>query len=120
MIVGKQCQVKHRAEKDFVYLWKTGHLTISEIRQKPSLTENTVSIVIYGMVHKNITEWNRTKRNTTPNNRRQTIGSLAGYRNPDGSIASHHILARRNFDENKKTHNILYSETKNRFYRIRG
>ncbi len=55
-------------------LWKTDHLTISEISEKTSLAKNTVSIVIDGMVHKGIVE-----RNINPNNRRQTIISLTEY-----------------------------------------
>lgn len=55
-------------------LWKTDHLTISEISKKTSLAKNTVSVVIDGMVHKGIVE-----RNINPNNRRQTIISLTEY-----------------------------------------
>lgn len=55
-------------------LWKTDHLTISEISRKTSLAKNTVSVVIDGMVHKGIVE-----RNINPNNRRQTIVSLTEY-----------------------------------------
>lgn len=55
-------------------LWKTDHLTISEISQKTSLAKNTVSVVINGMVHKGIVE-----RNINPVNRRQTIISLTEY-----------------------------------------
>ena len=33
-------------------LWKTDHLTISQISQKTSLAKNTVSVVINGMVKK--------------------------------------------------------------------
>ena len=55
-------------------LWKTDHLTISEISEKTSLAKNTVSVVIDGMVHKGIVE-----RNINPNNRRQTIISLTEY-----------------------------------------
>ena len=35
-------------------LWKTDHLTISEISKKTSLAKNTVSVVINGMVKKGI------------------------------------------------------------------
>lgn len=55
-------------------LWKTDHLTISEISKKTSLAKNTVSAVIDGMVRKGIVE-----RNINPQNRRQTIVSLTGY-----------------------------------------
>ncbi len=55
-------------------LWKTDHLTISEISRKTSLAKNTVSVVIDGMVHKGIVE-----RNINPNNRRQAIVSLTEY-----------------------------------------
>ena len=55
-------------------LWKTDHLTISEISRKTSLAQNTVSVVIDGMVHKGIVE-----RNINPNNRRQAIVSLTEY-----------------------------------------
>ena len=52
-------------------LWKNDHLTISEISRATSLAKNTVSIVVEGMVNKNILE-----RHTNPENRRQTIVSL--------------------------------------------
>lgn len=58
-------------------LWKTDHLTvseISEISEKTSLAKNTVSVVINGMVKKGIVE-----RNINPKNRRQTIISLTEY-----------------------------------------
>ena len=55
-------------------LWKTDHLTISEISEKTSLAKNTVSAVIDGMVHKGIVE-----RKINPDNRRQTIISLTEY-----------------------------------------
>lgn len=55
-------------------LWKTDHLTISEISKKTSLAKNTVSVVINGMVKKGIVE-----RNTNPDNRRQAIVSLTEY-----------------------------------------
>lgn len=55
-------------------LWKTDHLTITEISKKTSLAKNTVSVVIDGMVHKGIVE-----RNVNPQNRRQTIISLTEY-----------------------------------------
>ena len=55
-------------------LWKTDHLTISEISRKTLLAQNTVSVVIDGMVHKGIVE-----RNINPNNRRQAIVSLTEY-----------------------------------------
>lgn len=55
-------------------LWKTDHLTISEISEKTSLAKNTVSVVIDGMVHKGIVE-----RNINPENRRQVIVSLTEY-----------------------------------------
>ena len=55
-------------------LWKTDHLTISEISEKTSLAKNTVSVVIDGMVRKGIVE-----RNINPQNRRQTIVSLTEY-----------------------------------------
>lgn len=55
-------------------LWKTDHLTISEISEQTSLAKNTVSVVIDGMVHKGIVE-----RNINPDNRRQTIVSLTEY-----------------------------------------
>lgn len=55
-------------------LWKTDHLTISEISGKTSLAKNTVSVVIDGMVHKGIVE-----RKINPANRRQTIISLTEY-----------------------------------------
>ena len=57
-------------------LWKTDHLTISEISEKTSLAKNTVSVVINGMVNKGIVE-----RNINPANRRQTIISLTEYAN---------------------------------------
>ena len=52
-------------------LWKTDHLSISEISEKTSLAKNTVSIVVDGMVKKGILI-----RETNPHNRRQTIISL--------------------------------------------
>ena len=55
-------------------LWKADHLTVSEISEKTSLAQNTVSIVINGMVNKGIVE-----RNINPQNRRQTIISLTEY-----------------------------------------
>lgn len=55
-------------------LWKNDHLTISEISRATSLAKNTVSIVVDGMVNKNILE-----RHTNPANRRQTIVSLTDY-----------------------------------------
>lgn len=55
-------------------LWKTDHLTVSEISEKTSLAKNTVSVVINGMVKKGIVE-----RNINPKNRRQTIISLTEY-----------------------------------------
>lgn len=55
-------------------LWKTDHLTISEISKKTSLAKNTVSVVIDGMVNKGIVE-----RSINPHNRRQTIVSLTEY-----------------------------------------
>lgn len=55
-------------------LWKTDHLTISQISQKTSLAKNTVSIVVDGMVKKNILS-----RDINPENRRQTIISLTDY-----------------------------------------
>lgn len=55
-------------------LWKNDHLTISEISKATSLAKNTVSIVVDGMVKKNILE-----RQINPENRRQTIISLTNY-----------------------------------------
>lgn len=55
-------------------LWKTDHLSVSEISERTSLAKNTVSIVIDGMVRKGIVE-----RNINPKNRRQTIISLTDY-----------------------------------------
>lgn len=55
-------------------LWKTDHLTISEISKKTSLAKNTVSVVINGMVNKGIV-----MRNINPHNRRQMIVSLTEY-----------------------------------------
>lgn len=55
-------------------LWKTDHLTMSEISEKTSLAKNTISVVIDGMVNKGIVA-----RNTNPKNRRQTIVSLTDY-----------------------------------------
>lgn len=55
-------------------LWKTDHLTITEISEKTSLAKNTVSVVINGMVNKGIVA-----RNINPENRRQTIISLTEY-----------------------------------------
>lgn len=55
-------------------LWKTDHLTVSEISEKTSLAKNTVSVVIDGMVNKGIVS-----RNINPRNRRQTIISLTEY-----------------------------------------
>ena len=55
-------------------LWKTDHLTISEISEKTSLAKNTISVVIDGMVNKGIVE-----RYVNPRNRRQTIVSLTEY-----------------------------------------
>lgn len=55
-------------------LWKTDHLTISEISEKTSLAKNTVSVVINGMVNKGIVG-----RTINPENRRQTIISLTDY-----------------------------------------
>ena len=55
-------------------LWKSDHLTISEVSKKTSLAKNTVSVVIDGMVRKGIGE-----RKINPDNRRQTIISLTEY-----------------------------------------
>ncbi|MCM1134279.1 MAG: MarR family winged helix-turn-helix transcriptional regulator [Clostridium sp.] len=55
-------------------LWKNNHLTISEISRATSLAKNSVSIIVDGMVNKNILE-----RNVNPKNRRQTIISLTKY-----------------------------------------
>lgn len=55
-------------------LWKTDHLTISEISEKTSLARNTISVVIDGMVKKGIVE-----RQINLKNRRQTIVSLSEY-----------------------------------------
>lgn len=55
-------------------LWKTDHLTMSEISKKTSLAKNTLSVVIDGMVRKGIVE-----RKINPQNRRQTIISLTDY-----------------------------------------
>ncbi len=55
-------------------LWKKDCLTISEISRATSLAKNTVSIVVDGMVKKNILE-----RHINPENRRQTIISLTAY-----------------------------------------
>ncbi len=55
-------------------LWKNDHLTISEISRETSLAKNTVSIIVDGMVQKDILE-----RNINPDNRRQTIISLTEY-----------------------------------------
>ncbi len=55
-------------------LWKTDHLTVSEISEKTSLAKNTVSVVINGMVNKGIVA-----RKINPENRRQTIISLTEY-----------------------------------------
>jgi len=55
-------------------LWKTDHLTVSEISSQTSLAKNTVSIVVDGMVQKGIVE-----RHINPVNRRQTIISLTEY-----------------------------------------
>lgn len=55
-------------------LWKTDNLTIGEISQMTSLAKNTISIVVNGMVNKGIL-----KRETNPDNRRQTIISLTDY-----------------------------------------
>ena len=55
-------------------LWKTDNLTISEISEQTSLANNTVSVVINGMVNKGIVE-----RNINSANRRQTIVSLTEY-----------------------------------------
>ena len=55
-------------------LWKTDHLTVSEISEKTSLAKNTVSVVINGMVNKGIVA-----RKINPENRRQTIVSLTDY-----------------------------------------
>ena len=55
-------------------LWKTDHLTISEISKETSLAKNTVSVVMNGMVNKGIVE-----RKINPRNRRQAIVSLTEY-----------------------------------------
>lgn len=55
-------------------LWKSDHLTVSEISKQTSLAKNTVSVVINGMVNKGIVA-----RNINPQNRRQTIISLTEY-----------------------------------------
>lgn len=55
-------------------LWKTDHLTISEISKEAALAKNTVSMVINGMVHGGLVD-----RNINPQNRRQTIISLTEY-----------------------------------------
>ncbi|RZS94074.1 MarR family winged helix-turn-helix transcriptional regulator [Cuneatibacter caecimuris] len=55
-------------------LWKTDHLTISEISKKTALAKNTVSIVVNGMVNKGILE-----RAINPGNRRETVISLTDY-----------------------------------------
>ena len=55
-------------------LWKTDNLTISEISEKTSLAKNTISVVINGMVNKEIVE-----KKINSQNRRQTIVSLTEY-----------------------------------------
>lgn len=55
-------------------LWNKDNLTISEISKRTSLAKNTVSVVVDGMVAKNILE-----RKNNPANRRQTIVSLTQY-----------------------------------------
>lgn len=55
-------------------LWKTDHLTISEISKEASLAKNTVSAVINGMVNRGLVA-----RTINPTNRRQTIISLTEY-----------------------------------------
>ena len=55
-------------------LWQNDRLTISEISRATSLAKNTVSIVVDGMVKKNILD-----RQINPENRRQTIISLTKY-----------------------------------------
>lgn len=55
-------------------LWKSDHLTISEISRKTSLAKNTVSVVVNGMVNKGIVD-----RSINPQNRRETIISLTEY-----------------------------------------
>ena len=57
-------------------LWKTDHLTISQISQKTSLAKNTVSADIDGMVNKGIVE-----RRIDSGNSSQTIVSLTDYAN---------------------------------------
>ncbi len=56
------------------YLWQKNHETISEISRQTSLANNTVSIMINGMVKKGLV-----KRKTNPKDRRQTIVSLTEY-----------------------------------------
>ncbi len=55
-------------------LWKSDHLTISEISARTSLAKNTVSIVVDGMVNKGIVT-----REINLSNRRQTLISLTKY-----------------------------------------
>lgn len=55
-------------------LWKRDCLTVSEISRETSLAKNTVSIIVDGMVKKNIL-----KREINPVNRRQTIIFLTEY-----------------------------------------
>lgn len=55
-------------------LWKTNHLTITQLSQETSLAKNTVSIIVDGMVKRGILE-----RNINDSNRRQTIISLTDY-----------------------------------------
>ncbi len=56
------------------YLWQQNHETISEISRHTSLANNTVSIMVNGMVKKGMV-----KRRTNPKDRRQTIVSLTEY-----------------------------------------
>lgn len=56
------------------YLWQKNHETIGEISKQTSLANNTVSMMVTGMVKKGFV-----RRRTNPKDRRQAIVSLTEY-----------------------------------------
>lgn len=101
-------------------LWKTDHLTISEISEKTSLAKNTVSVVIDGMVKKGIVE-----RNINPENRRQTVVSLTEYAKTLESeyeaVSGQIIFGQGGIsDENRTIYYRVYPETENSIDWFRG
>ena len=74
LLLGNGIEISGGQGRILFILWKSDHLTISEISRKTSLAKNTVSVVVNGMVNKGIVD-----RSINPQNRRETIISLTEY-----------------------------------------